>query len=66
MYLRQLGSCGFLFRRKNIPRQRVKTTFRDKPCLRLKCVMRKVLGSEYTGLFEMTVGVLTTCHTQYT
>jgi hypothetical protein len=21
---------------------------------------------EYTGLFEMTVGVLTTCHTQYT
>jgi len=66
MYLRQLGSCGFLFRRKNIPRQRVKTTFRDKPCLRLKCVMRKVPGSEYTGLFEMTVGVLTTCHTQYT
>ena len=21
---------------------------------------------DYTGLFEMTVGVLTTCHTQYT
>ena len=24
------------------------------------------IGIFYTGLFEMTVGVLTTCHTQYT
>ena len=48
MYLRQLGSCGFLFRGKNIPRQRAKTTFRDKLCLRLKCVMRKVPVGEYT------------------
>ena len=66
MHLRQLGSCGFLFRRKNIPRQRVKTTFRDNPCLRLKCVMGKAPGSLRTGLFQMIVGVLTTCHTQYT
>ena len=25
-----------------------------------------IMRAQYTGLFEMTVGVLTTCHTQYT
>lgn len=50
MYLRQLGSCGFLFRRKNIPHQRANTTFWDKLRLRLKCVMRKVPVSEYISI----------------
>jgi hypothetical protein len=42
------------------------TTTSDNLAALLSLLSLRVFMLEYTGLFEMIVGGLTTCHTQYT
>ena len=44
----------------------VRTVFIDYYKIHTNKQVRIYLGIQSTGLFKMTVGVLTTCHTQYT